>query len=62
LFVEREVELEHVDARLAEQPEPAAVGLFLDQLLNRCERQVANSGDAMRLELRVVERDLGIDP
>ena len=35
LLVEREVELEHVDARLAEEAERAAVGVLVDQLGDR---------------------------
>ena len=34
LLVECEVELEHVDAGLAEEAEPAAVGVLVDQLLD----------------------------
>ena len=61
LLVEREVELEHVDARLAEEAERAAVGVLRDQLLHGGERQVANGRDAPSLEIRVGGRDLGID-
>ena len=34
LLVEREVELEHVDAGLAEEAERAAVGVLVDQLVD----------------------------
>ncbi len=44
--VEREVELQHVDARLAEQSESPAFGVLLDQLLHLRQRQAARLRDA----------------
>ena len=60
-LVESEIELEDVDARLAEEAEAAAVGVLLDQLLHGRERQVPDGGDAPRLQLRVGGRDVGVD-
>ena len=60
-LVECEVELEDVDARLAEEAPRAAVGVLRDQLLHGRERQVPDGGDPARLELRVGGRDVGVD-
>ena len=46
LLVECEVELEDVDAWLAEEARGAVVGVVVDQLLHGRERQVADRGDA----------------
>ena len=59
--IECEVELEDVDARLAEEAEAAAVGVLLDQLLDGREGQMADGRDATRLERGVGRRDVGID-
>ena len=48
--VEGEVQLEHVDARLAEEPERAAVRVLVDQREHLVERQAARRGDARRLQ------------
>ena len=50
--VECEVELEDVDARLAEEAPRAAGRVLRDQLLHRRERQVADGRDPARLQLR----------
>ncbi len=50
LPVEREVELEHVHARLAEESERAAVRVLLDEREDVVERQAPLLGDAGRLE------------
>ena len=50
LPVEGEVELEDVDAGLAEDAEAAAVGVVRDQLADPREREAAHGGDAVRLD------------
>ena len=59
--VEGEVELEHVDAGLAEEAQRAPVRVLADQLLDGRERQVPHGGDAPRLQLRVGRRDVRVD-
>ena len=61
-LVESEVELEHVDAGLAEEAEEAAVGVVGDELVDAVERQVAHGGDAVRLDARVGLGDVGSTP
>ena len=56
--VECEVELEDVDAGLAEEAEAAPVGVLADQLLHGGERQVPDGGDAPRLQRGVRGRDV----
>ena len=46
LPVERQVELEHVHARLAEEPERASVGVLLDERQDVGEGQSTRLGDA----------------
>ena len=60
LVVERQVELEHVHARLAEHAERAVVCVLLDQLAHALERQPAHLGDPARLDLGVVLRDVRV--
>ena len=48
--VEREVELEHVHARLAEEAERAAVGVLVDEREHLVEREAARARDARRLQ------------
>ena len=50
-LIEREVELEHVDARFAEDAKQAALGVIADQLAQLVLGQVARLGDARQLEL-----------
>ena len=59
--VEGEVELEHVDAGLAEEAERAAVGVVVDQLQDALERDAADLGDAVRLDPGVGLRDVRVD-
>ena len=60
--VESEVQLENVDARLAEQAEVAACDVLLDELADLRFAEAARLGDARRLKIRVVGRDVGIEP
>ena len=53
LLVEGDVELEHVDAGLAQQAEEATVGVRRDQVFDPGERELANGGDPVRLDPRV---------
>ena len=55
-IVEREIELEHIDARLAEQAERAAFDLAFDQRADAGFRQVARLGDARHLKQRRLRR------
>ena len=52
--VECEVQLEHVDARLAEEAERALVGVLTDERHDLIEREAAHLGDARRLEAGVL--------
>ena len=63
LVVEREVQLEHVHARLAEEAERAAVGVLVDELehLVLASRPRA-SRDPGRLDARVLGRDVRVEP
>ena len=61
-LVESEIELEDVHAGLAEEAEAAPVRVVADQLLHRRERQVADRGDAARLQCGVRRRDVRVDP
>ena len=62
LAVEREVELEHVDPRLAEEAERAAVCVLLDERQHLLEREAAGTRDARRLQARVRGGDVRIEP
>ena len=61
LLVERKVELEHVHAGLAEEAEPAAVGVVVDQLLHALDGQPALLGDARGLQVGVRRGDVRVD-
>ena len=60
--VEGEVELEHVDPRLAEEAERAAVGVLVDQLVDRRRRSGPAPGDSRRLQPGVGHRDVRVEP
>ena len=59
--VERQIELQHVDMRLADDAEEAALGVGLDELPDLVLRQAARLGDARHLEQRAGGRDVGIE-
>ena len=61
LLVESEVELENVHARLAEEAEPAAVGVVGDQLLHALQREPAHASRRVRPAGRVRRRDVRVD-
>ena len=59
--VEREVELEHVHARLAEEAERAAGRVPVDQLQDVGEVEPARLGHPRSLQARVRERDVRVE-
>src|ERR1035437_9020889 len=59
--IQREVEVQDVDAWLAEEPEGASLGVCGDQSLNLRHAQAAHSGDAGDLLLGVGRADLGVE-
>src|SRR3954469_21200074 len=61
LPVEREVELEDVDALLAEEPERATGRVVVDEPLDVGDREAARLGDARRLQQGVLDRDLRVE-
>ena len=62
LDVEREVEPEHVDARLAEEAERAAVRVLVDQREDIVQLEAAGPRDASCLQARVRGGDVRIEP
>ena len=60
LLVERQVELEHVDARLAQQPEIRRFGVLRNQLIELIGGNATGFGHARRLRLRLRGADVGI--
>ena len=60
-LVEGEVELEDVHAGLAEHAEEAAVGVVVDQLRTRVEREPPHGRDAVRLDRGVGLGDVRVD-
>ena len=59
---ERKVEIEHVHGLLAEESELRVVGVRLDQVIDRSQREVACVRDARSLQVGVGRRDVGIEP
>src|ERR1019366_4954459 len=59
--VQREVEVQDVDAWLAEEPERTSLGVCGDQSLNLRNAQAPHSGDAGDLLLGVGRADLGVE-
>ena len=49
-LIEREIEQEHVHARLAQEPEQAAFGMVRHELANTILGQIARFGDARDLK------------
>ena len=60
-LVEREVELEHVHGRLAEEAERTAVGVLVDQLEHLRPVEAPGPGDPIRLETGVLRRDVRVE-
>src|SRR5215204_1461812 len=60
--VEREIERQHVHARLAQNAEKALLGVIADQLAQLILGQVAHPGHASHLEQGGLGRDVGIEP
>ena len=61
-LVEREVQLEHVDARLAEEPEAAAVGVLVDETQHLVDVHAPGFGDTRSLQAGVGDRDVRVEP
>ena len=62
-LVERDVELEHVDRRLAEEAERAAVGVVVDELVAPRRAEIPRpSATRWRLQPRVGDRDVRVEP
>ena len=61
LGVEREVELEDVHARLAEETERAVVGVIVDEVEHVLERKATGLGDSRSLQPGVLGRDVGVE-
>jgi hypothetical protein len=59
--VQRQVELQHVDARLAKQTELAGGGVVMHKLLDDGHRHVALRGNAFNLVVGGSGRDVGIE-
>src|SRR5665647_1840920 len=59
--IQREVEVQDVDAWLAEESEGASLGVCGDQSLNLRHAQAPHSGDAGDLLLGVGRADLGVE-
>ena len=59
--VEGEVELEDVDAGLAQEPEGAAVGVVVDERQHLVELEAALVGHASGLEPGVGDRDVRVE-
>ncbi len=60
--IEREVQLEHVDSGLAEEPEGALVGVRVDEVEHLIDVEAACGGHSGRLELGVRDRDVRVEP
>ncbi len=58
---EGEVELEHVDPRLAEEPERPALGVVVDEVEHVVDGEAALVGDPRGLEPGVGDRDVGVE-
>ena len=59
--IQRQVERQHVDARLAEEAEGAALDVLVDELAHAIFRHVARLRDARHLEQRGLRRDVRIE-
>ena len=60
-LVERQIERQHVHARLAEQAEEAALGVLADELAHAIFRHVARLRNTRHLEQRGLRRDVRIE-
>lgn len=58
--IEREIEFENVDPRLADQPEETSPHVRLEQSLDRCECEVPRASHASGLILRCRRTDVRI--
>ena len=61
-LVEREVQLEHVDARPAEKAERRRLGVRLNQFAHALDRHTSGRRDARGLQLRRGRRNMRIQP
>src|ERR1700712_891000 len=61
LLVQRDVELQDVDGRFAEEPEPAPVRVVGDGLANQIDGDAAGRGDPVDLQIRVGDRDVRVE-
>src|SRR4029077_20098679 len=59
--IQRKIQFENVDARIAENAEIAPIGVLLNQFANLLLRQSTSFGDARSLQLRVAQADLRIE-
>ena len=58
--IQSKIERKHIDARLAENPEGAALGVVRDELADVIFRQVARLRNARHLKISGVRGDIGI--
>ncbi len=60
--VEREIEQQNIDARLAQQPKKSILDVIADELSYLIFRQVARLGNTWNLEVGGFRRDIRIEP
>ena len=61
LLVQRQVQLQHVDARLAQKARGPAFGVLRDQLTDLVRGDAAGFRDARHLRFRRLRADVGIE-
>src|SRR5574341_756484 len=61
-LVQRQVQLEDVDALLADEAEEAAIGVLIDQVEHLPPAAAALPSNTTRLDPRVGDRDVGVEP
>src|SRR6185437_14389611 len=59
--IKREIELEHINPRLAQQPESASFDLSIHQATNALLRQAPRLGDPRHLEAGGFRRDIRVE-
>ena len=60
--IQSKIERKHIDARLAENPEGAALDVVRDELADVIFRQVAGLRNARHLKISGLGGDIGIEP
>lgn len=60
--IQREIQLEHIDARFADEPQKTTLRMTRNQRGNRVALQATCTCDAPRLVSRCGETDIGIHP